>query len=554
MEFNGQHGPYSSPSRLLECPFSYTISTMGTMPFYQKPSFRALFLAIVLAGTYAYELLGGQPLGTVVRGIGVDVLLLLVFSQMFLFCYAQFVAPVRSARDRGLIYGRLLLHLRGAHGPAVFIQNGRIVERRGETSRRGPGLAWLDSASAVVTRSDAGVTRALGPGVHFLGSSEKIVTTFSLHPQRCSIGPERGERIFEPPAESASADEQEEYAAAQAKRMSVTARTRDGNEVVPKIGLVFKLDAMPAALGAPGSRFGFASDAVSRAAMAEGVAASSDAETRSRVRWNQLPSLIAADLWREYLSKFTLDELFTPTFPALPDILQPEAAAGGFWNGIAERPDDGPIVGMLRRFNDRLEGWLEQRGVRDEATPESPFYPPREARAAGPRERGYTALELVAQMIKGRMTRAVVPVLDEYGRAARGRLESEEYKRLRERGVVVLDVEIEAIHFDPAVEGQIVRNWNTSWLGAAQDDRRHIEQLELLSMQAGRQKALLAHAGRLAQAIQADDPRTVSSAVQSLLRSAQAEVLSDERLSGRARSELQALSQIQRWAEAGGRD
>jgi len=390
--------------------------------------------------------------------------------------------------------------------------------------------------------------------VHFLDSNEKIATIFNLHLQQCSIGPAHGARIFASPGEDASADEQADYAATQAERMSVTGRTRDGNEVVPRIGLVFKLDAMPASLGQPGSRFGFSADAVSRAARAEGVATSRDAESRSRVRWNQLPSLIAADLWREYLSKFTLDELFTPTFAALPSVLQPEPAAAGTWNGTEQLQGTGPRDGMLRRFNDSLETWLERRNVRNTAPQESPFVQARDSRAAGARGRSYTALEIVAQMIKSRMTRAMVPVLDEYGRPAKGRLESEEYKRLKERGLVVVDVDIEAIHCDPAVEDQIVRNWNTSWLGTAKDDRRHIEKLELLSMQAGRQKALLEHAGHLARQIEADEPATVSSAVQSLLRSAHAAVLADERLSSRGTTELQALSQIQRWAEADGRD
>jgi hypothetical protein len=526
---------------------------MGTMPFYQKPSIRASFLAIVLAGAYAYQLLGGQQLGTLLRHLAIDLLLLLLFSQMFLFFYAQFVAPVRRAADRGRIYGRLLLHLRGAHGPAVFVQNGRIVERRGESSRPGPGLLWLDSASAVVTRSDAGATRALGPGVHFIARNEKITTAFSLHPQKASIGPQQGERIFAAVGEDTSADAQE-YAATQAKRMSVTARTRDGNEVVPRIGLVFKLDAMPASLGAPGSRFGFSADAVHRAARAEGVAAGSDPDTRSRVPWNQLPTLMAADLWREYLSKFTLDELFTATFPALPDMLQPEPPAGGAWSGTGPPSGASGIAAVLHRFNDRFEAWLVRRGAYNAAPSEGPFVRVREARASATRGRNYTALELVAQMTKARLTRAVVPVLDEYGRLAKGRLESDEYTRLKERGLVVLDVDIEAIHFEPAVEDQIVRNWNTSWLGTGKDDRRHIEQLELLSMQAGRQKALLEHAGHLARGIEADDPKTVSSAVQTLLRSAHAAMLADERLGGRGRDELHALSQIQRWAEAGGRD
>ena len=89
MEFNSLHTSDSSATRLPENPFSYTIPSMRTMPFFQKPSFRASFLASVLAGTYAYELLGGKQPATVLWQIGIDLLIFLLFSQIFLFCYER---------------------------------------------------------------------------------------------------------------------------------------------------------------------------------------------------------------------------------------------------------------------------------------------------------------------------------------------------------------------------------------------------------------------------------------------------------------------------------
>ena len=90
------------------------------------------------------------------------------------------------------VFGRLLLRARNAQGAAIFVQNGRKVERRGEGGHVGPGLLWIDTASAAITRAGTSPKRVLGPGIHFLSAGEHVDATFSLHAQTYSMGPGSG--------------------------------------------------------------------------------------------------------------------------------------------------------------------------------------------------------------------------------------------------------------------------------------------------------------------------------------------------------------------------
>jgi len=110
--------------------------------------------------------------------------------------------------DRKKIVSRLWLHSRNAHGPAIFIKNGRKVESEGESFKRGPGILWVDTASAVVTRTFTTFKQVLGPGVHFIDANEKIASIIGLHIQTHSIGPARDDDPFEKLNDNPTADEQ----------------------------------------------------------------------------------------------------------------------------------------------------------------------------------------------------------------------------------------------------------------------------------------------------------------------------------------------------------
>ena len=351
---------------------------MSPVPLRHRPAFRALLFAVVLVATWIYDYAFRDDRSASLAGIALDLVLLLLLFPACLFIYGQFTLPVRNLQDRMRVFGRLLLRARNAHGAAIFVQNGRKVERRGESGRAGPGLLWIDTASAAITRAGTGPKQVLGPGIHFLRAGDRVDATFSLHPQMYSMGPSQDEPVFERLPEEASEEQRQRYASTQARRQAVSGLTRDGNEVIPEIRVVFKLEGTPAGPGQPGSHFGFDPDAVARAALGEGVTVDPVSARRSAVAWNQLPGLIAADLWREYLAKFTLDELFTARFDAVPDVPQPQERLAESANVVTPprvRPDS--LAPLLRRLNDLIEVLADEasypRARRSWAAPLQPY-------------------------------------------------------------------------------------------------------------------------------------------------------------------------------------
>ena len=514
-----------------------------------------LVLAILLGGLYLYTFIWRGGILRNIAGVIFDALLLLLLIQISVFFYAQFTLPVRSLRDRLRISSRLWLHWRRADGPAIFVQNGREIARSGEGERRGPGLIWVDTASAVVTWSGMGHKDVLGPGIHFTDQAQGIGRAFSLHTQTCSLGPSLDEPIFEKPGEQPSDDQRTKHAAIQARRTAVSGRTRDGNEVVPNLMVCFRLDSEPVRGEGTGSRFGFSEDAVERASRAEGINADGETATQSRVAWNQFPGLIAIDLWREYLSKFTLDDLFSPTFPSLPNVPQPAEPPEPI-----EMPSTPLImkrnlfVRLLRQRNNAFETWLERRGIGQEVKPIEK--PPERSEQPRPGDGGrrHTALQIIAEMIERRMTQAAVPILDDCGRLLEGHTISPEFKKLKERGLAVQNVGISGLRFDPSIEQQIIKLWNTGWLANAQAEQQQVEQLERLSAQSGRQNALLEHALALSGAIERDDPADMVAGVKTLLQATESQIVADKRLHARASSEVEAITNLIRWLESGQHD
>lgn len=524
---------------------------MLEQPGSRRAPARVVTLVLVLVATYIYQFIWQGGVRSNLAGLLFDLLLFSLCFQAFLFFYAQFVVPLRDLKDRSQMGPRLLLHARGTHGAVIFVRNGRLVERADERQRTGPALLWVDTASAVVTRSDAGAFQAMGPGVHLVNRAETIAGVFDLHVQRCSVGPNADDDLFSRLEEGADEQARRRYADQQSRRMSVSGRTRDGHEVVPQIRVVFKMEGSPSAPGAAGSHFGFNKDAVERAVRAEGINPAANLDQSSHVAWNQLPGLIAVDLWREYLGKFTLDELFDAKFAPLPDILQPEEppAAGA----VAEEPratSASFVTTLVARLNDAWERSLNSRGMREGGTGRLQSA----ERATGIRRSAptgaRTALQIIVDMMRERMMKAAVPMMDDCGRTLNGHAASDEFRKLKERGLVVLDVGIDTFRLEPALEDQLVVQWNTGWTSNASVERGQVEQLELLATQAGRRRALLELTGALAEAIRKEAPDTTASAVGALLRAAQGQIQSDEELFRKASNDFDSLGKLLSWAES----
>jgi hypothetical protein len=463
------------------------------------------------------------------------------------------VLPVRTFRERQKIFDRLLTYLSGRHGPAIFVRDGKQIKGFEEEKKNGPGLLWLDSASAAVTRTAAKFENTIGPGVHFTKKGESIAGTVDLHTQRQSLGPRDAEIPFASQKEEQSDDE---YSQIQKRRLEVSAWTRDGIEVVPNISVVFKIDAQPAKDDDGGSRFGYAPEPVRQAITGEGInpGAPSDAPRR-KVAWNQLPALIAADLWREYLSKFTLAELFETSQPgprpksSPPEpksdetqaLLEPVTSSSGWEKALA---------GMLHEVNStlvRIVDWCERSQVK---TVKSVTPTPKPAEPEEKEPETETALQTINRMIKARMTEAKVEIMDDNGRTGTDTLESPEYKLFKERGIKVLNASASSLRFPKDIEEQFVKQWSTTWLDSAKAERERIDRLRGFIELRGQVDAVLKYALSLSRNLVKHKPSTQKDTLKTLMLRSRSELVREDRLHRRASMEREELEELIQWVES----
>ena len=136
-----------------------------------------------------------------------DFLTFLIGLLVWLAFFAQFVLPVRTFRDRAKIFDRIMLYFTGRHGPAIYVKDGQVQSTwLLELEKEGPGVIWLDSASAAVTRTAAAYKQVLGPGVHFTDKDESLdqESVVDLHTQVQSLGPREKEKVFAPESDEES--------------------------------------------------------------------------------------------------------------------------------------------------------------------------------------------------------------------------------------------------------------------------------------------------------------------------------------------------------------
>lgn len=343
--------------------------------------------------------------------------------------FAQFVLPVHTLADRWNAARYLNLYIRGRHGPALFVQNGRLIEREGEHEKRGPGVIILDTASAAMLRTKTRYTRAVGPGLVFTQDNEYIAETVALFPQFQALGPTEPVDMDDFETRLAGREPLEDHPA-----LTTRAQTRDDVAVVARIGVAFRLDFDPPTgtqtLG--GSRYGFDPDAVRKAVMGGRIDPTIDESTEEKLLpWDRLPAFLAVELWREYLHKFRFDELFD-----------------------------------------------HQTGPKHRLTPAQP--------SAG-EPVGETGLEIIQRLIKDRLTKPMVLGLDDNGFPGI-EVESMEYRLLKERGIRVVGVSISGLQFRSSVERNLLRAWSSSWLKWAEEERRAVDSKRAHAEHRGREQ------------------------------------------------------------------
>src|SRR5688572_10593081 len=544
---------------------------MEDNPFYKRPWFYiASWLAILLV-VYGWQIyrLGGIQAGLV--DIFVD--LVFIFPALLFFWiafFAQFVLPVRTFKDRQKIFSRLLTDLLGGHGPALFIENGVIKEHSGERMKSGPGVLWLDSASAAVTRSAVAIRQTMGPGVHFMERGEYIAGTVDLHIQSQTVGPKESDKPFDKKLDSQT---DEEYHQIQDRRKQVSALTRDGIEVIPNVSVSFRVDTGFPKEGQPGSRFGYRTgvtkkakaeeekdkEAIRKAILGEGINPNMQAGSpRHRVAWNQLPAALAVDLWREYAAKFTLDELFAPeqTLPTPPpqspqpteeeiDLLSQPLRVGA----RRENMQVGFTV-MLREMNklmDRMIKWLEGKNTENKASRSMPVSST--PQAPGGEFQKKTALQVINEMVKARLTQPEVDILDDQGVRGEGTIPSPEFKLLQERGLRVLSANIGSLRLNPIIEETIINRWSATWLSNAKAEKEQIERRKNIIELAGQEKAIRQYADLLSHDLIQRKPVGVKDTLKTLLLRTRTIIYKNDQLRKRMIHSQDDLEEILKWIE-----
>jgi len=553
---------------------------MDETPFYKKPWFYIagwLAVMVIFYGWQVYRMGGAQA---TILNVFLDLACIFpIFLFFWVAFFAQFVLPVRTAEQRQKIVERLWTYLSGAHGPALFIENGVVREHVGERLKSGPGVVWLDSASAAVTRTAIKVKQTMGPGIHFFDKGESIAWTVDLHIQAQGFGPKESDRPFD----SQNGLDDSEYKQVQDRRKQVSAWTRDGIEVVPNISVSFRIDTGFPKGNEPGSRFGYRTgitkrareneakdkEAIKKAILGEGINPNISTDSpRHRVAWNQLPASLAVDVWREYVGKYTLDELFKPeqeVYPAPPPppvpieedidpLSQPLQLAGS--NRLERsfaamyREINKLMNWTIKWFEKRIEGTTKNTPVA-QAKPSAPPPPPAPTAQTTPQKK--TALQVINDMVRARLTQPEVDFFDNHGKRGTDKVPSREFELLKSRGLQIVGVGVSNIRFHPTIEDTIINRWSATWLNNARDEGKQIERRRNILETAGQEQAIRQYAEKLSADLLRKRPKGVQETLKTLVMRTRSIIIENEPLRQRMAEDQEIFEEIIKWMEVSGR-
>lgn len=315
-------------------------------PFYTDPRFQfgagAVLLLICLLILYQDDLWAlyapferaaaepGAGLG-LDRAFG-DAILSFVFAlvlpfvarELFYRLVSQFVLPVRTPEERRHAMDQFLSYTSGLTGPLVFVKDGKLIAKASEKGGppRHSGVAWINSASCLVLRTDTAFTRVVGPGVAFMRGGEYPTDEGALD-LRLQVRTLPG----------------------------VAALTRDGIALTLDIAVTFILDSGEGhALRdwADPSRppYGFNARSAMAAVYAQPF------REGARGLWAELPPLVAADVLREELMARDFESLFSASDSALPLL------------ATLQYQVEKRLTGALAATPAREQQLLSERGVR----------------------------------------------------------------------------------------------------------------------------------------------------------------------------------------------
>lgn len=242
----------------------------------------------------------------------VDIIAANYILDRLVYFFSQFVLPVQTPEDRQEIHARVSA-FDGKRGPTLFVKNGRLIKHEGETKKKGPGVIVLDTASAVVLQTETEIIGAAGPGIRFTRGRESITREegVDLRAQWQFIGPLAGDQSF---LNIASSSPSQKEGDSQSRRYQQTVGlTRDGFEISPTISIKFRIKQLPEKTASESgviSQYGYNAQAVLNAITREVIELGAADNKRVRMEWHRLPAHLVVNLWREYVRKFKLEDLF----------------------------------------------------------------------------------------------------------------------------------------------------------------------------------------------------------------------------------------------------
>ena len=181
----------------------------------------------------------------------------------------------------------------------------------GEADKRGPGLIVLDTASALVLRTDTEIKDTVGPGIKFTrGTNISRAVSTCGHSGSSSVRLRPTSHFLIPCRSHLPKD----YNEIQSRRQQTSGLTRDGFEVSPTISIKFSIkrpaEKHPTESGVT-SHYGYDAEAVRNAITREVIQLGTSENSKVRMEWNKLPAHLVVNIWREYIRKFKLSDLFT---------------------------------------------------------------------------------------------------------------------------------------------------------------------------------------------------------------------------------------------------
>jgi hypothetical protein len=199
---------------------------------------------------------------------------------------------------------------------------------------------------------------------------------------------------------------------------------------------------------------------------------------------------------------------------------------------------------MMARAIRVLEGHKEEKAKRPLPPPSSPT----EVHVKKEPSRK-TALQVINEMVKARLTQEEVDYLDDHGVRREGTVRSLEYQLLQERGIEVRSVGIFNPILDPAIEETIISGWSATWLQNARMESEQVERKRNLVETAGQEKAIRQYADFVSKDLIQKRPVGIKDTLKTLLLRTRTLIMSNPQLRQRMSEEEQDVEDIIRWIE-----